>query len=195
MPKQGRAAVETFINASYLLAESDDVAARAIEHASYATWRHYNRRIGNGDFTLDLHADPDPQGTLEREYSEFSGKGAGSWTKLDVPSRIQRVGKLVGRRPGARLLAAYGLIYSLSSEIIHGSPYGANYFYFGHADGGSTVEEFRAWTARQLENVLIAALHAASGYLAAFFEKQNMQTPMAAEEEVFQRLLALSTGP
>lgn len=123
-----RSAIESYVNASYLLAESDEVAARAIRYVSFASWRHHNRKFGSGEFSIEVRSDPDSSATLVNEYPEFSGKGKGVWTTLDVPSRIRRVGALAGHRAGSRLLAAYGLIYSLSSEIIHGSPFGASYF-------------------------------------------------------------------
>jgi len=190
-----RSAVESFVNASYLLAESDEIAARAIRYVSFASWRHHNRKFGSGEFSIEVRSDPEAQTTLAREYPEFSGKGNGSWTNLDVPSRIRRVGELVGRRAGSRLLAAYGCIYSLSSEVIHGSPFGASYFYFAHLKGERYTEAFLVATVRHLEEILIAVLHSGCGYLSAFFEKQGMHTPLAAEEKIFKRLLDLSTKP
>ena len=112
---------------------------------------------------------------------------------LDVPSRIRRVGELTGRRSGSRLLAAYGLIYSLSSEIIHGSPFGASYFYSAHLNGERTTAAFQAATVRHLEEIFIGVLHAGCGYLAAFFGQQNMQAPLNAEENIFVLLLELSS--
>jgi hypothetical protein len=190
-----RSAVETFVNASYLLAESDEVAQRAIRSVNYASWRHHNRKFGSGAFSIEVRTDSDPAVTLAQEYPEFSGKGKGSWTTLDVPSRIRRVGELSGRRAGLRLLGAYGLIYSLSSEIIHGSPFGVSYFYSAHLKREHTTEAFLAATVRHLEEILIAVLHAGCGYLAAFFGQQGMQAPLAAEEKIFARLLDLGTKP
>lgn len=190
-----RSAIESFVNASYLLSESDDVTARAIRYIDFATWRHHNRKFGSGEFSIEVRSDPDPPATLLKEYPEFYGKGKGSWTNLDVPSRIRRVGELAGRRAASRLLAAYGLIYSLSSEIIHGSPFGASYFYSAHLNGERTTEAFRLATARHLEEIFIGVLHAGCGYLAAFFGQQSMQAPLKAEEKIFTRLLDLSTKP
>lgn len=190
-----RSAIESFVNASYLLAESDDVAARAIRYIDFAARRHHNRKFGSGEFSIEISTDPDPQVTLAQEYPEFSGKGNGSWANLDVPSRIRRVSELAGRRAGSRLLAAYGLIYSLSSEIIHGSPFGASYFYSAYMKGERTIEAFQAATVRHLEEIFIGVLHAGCGYLVAFFEQQNMQGPLKAEEKIFTRLLELSTKP
>ena len=188
-----RSTVETFVNAAYLLSESDEVAERAIKHVRYASWKLDNSRVGSGEFSIEFRSDHTADETLAREFPEFNRKGMGSWTTLDVPSRIRRIGELSGRRAGSRLLAAYSLIYTLSSEIIHGSPFGASFFYSAHLGGESTAEAFVAGTVRQLEEILIAVLHASCGYLAAFFESQQMAAPSAAEHKIFARLLAIST--
>jgi hypothetical protein len=190
-----RSAIESFVNASYLLSESDDVAARAIRYIDFAAWRQHNRKCGSGGFSVDVRSDLDSQVTLSQKYPEFSGKGNGSWTNLDVASRIRRVGELAGCKAGTRLLAAYGLLYSLSSEVIHGSPFGASYFYSAHKTGERSAEAFQTATVRHLEEILIGVLHAGCGYLAAFFGRQNMQAQVKAEEKIFARLLELSTKP
>lgn len=190
-----RSAIESFVNASYLLTESDEVAARAIRYIEFTAWRHHNRKIGSGEFSIEVFTDPDPQATRAQKYPEFCGKGNDSWTSLKVPQRIERIGKLAGSRPAKRLLAAYGLIYMLSSEIIHGSPFGASYFYSAHSKGEATAEAFQTATVRHLEEIFIGVLHAGCGYLAAFFGQQNMHAPLRAEEKIFARLLELSTKP
>jgi len=128
-----RSAVETFINAAFLLSEEDSVAERAIRYVSYAGWKHTNRVVGSGEFALTISSDPDPEGTVANLFPEFSGSGKGSWTSFDTGSRIRRVGELAGCKAGSRLLAAYALIYNISSEIIHGSTYGVSYFYGTHS--------------------------------------------------------------
>ncbi len=190
-----RSAVESFVNASYLLAESNAVADRANRYIEFAAWRQHNRKFGSGEYSIEVRTDPDPVSTLASKFPEFTGKGNRSWTNLDMASRIRRVGELAGRKAGSRLLAAYGLIYSLSSEVIHGSPFGASFFYSAHLKEEQTKEPFIAGTVRQLEEILIAVLHAGCGYLAAFFEKQQMQAGLDAEEKLFKRLMALSTKP
>lgn len=190
-----RSTVESFVNASYLLAESNAVADRAFRYIEFAAWRQHNRKFGSGGYSIEGRSDPNPASTLASKFPEFTGKGNGSWTNLDMPSRIRRVGELAGRKAGSRLLAAYGLIYSLSSQVIHGSPFGASFFYSAHLKGERTTEAFVAGTVRQLEEILITVLHAGCGYLAAFFEKQQMQVGLEAEDKLFKRLMALSTKP
>jgi uncharacterized protein DUF5677 len=187
-----RSAVESFINAAYLLSETDAVTERAIKYIQFAHWKHHNRRFGSGEFAIEIRTDPSPDETLARKFPEFAGKGKESWTTLDTPSRVRRVGQLSGRKAGARLLAAYGLIYSLSSEIIHGSPFGASYFYSAFLDKEMTTDAFVKGTVRQIEEILIAVLHAGCGYLSAFFEAQNMKALIAAEQRLFDKLLEVS---
>ncbi|ANE54696.1 DUF5677 domain-containing protein [Methylomonas sp. DH-1] len=190
-----RSALESFVNASYLLSESDEVASRAIRYVNFAAWRLHNKKIGSGEFSFELRSDPDPSIALATEWPEFSGKGQGNWTALDVPSRIRRVGELAGRRAGSRLLGGYALIYSISSEIIHGSPFGASYFYSGHSNGEKTADALVVGSVLHLEEIFVAVLHAGCGYLSAFFGLQDMEAPLKAEEKIFERLLDLSTKP
>lgn len=188
-----RSSIETFVNAAYLLSESDEVSERTIRHVDYAAWKHHNRRVGSGEYSLEVSSDPNAKQTLATQFLEFQGKGMGSWSALDVPSRIRRVGELTGKQAGSRLLASYALIYGLSSEVIHGSPFGVSYFYTGRLAGETTTEAFRESTARQLEEILIAVLHAACGYLTAFSDAQDLARLRAAEQKIFDRLLELST--
>ena len=188
-----RSAIETYVNASFLVSETDAVSERAIRHIDYAAWKHHNRKVGSGEFSIEISSDPEAQQTVASQFPEFQGKGMGVWSSLDVPSRIRRVGELSSKQAGSRLLASYALIYSLSSEVIHGSPFGVSYFYSGPLGATASTEPFREGTVRQLEDILVAVLHAACGYLAAFAKVQGLAPLAKAEEKLFLRLLDLST--
>lgn len=187
-----RTSIESFINAAYLLSESDAVAERAIKYVSFANWKRCNRKFGSGDYSIEINSDPHADETLANKFPEFSGKGNGSWTSLDTPSRIRRVGELAGRKSGARLLAAYGLTYSLSSEVIHGSPFGASFFYSAYLGKEALLDDFMQGTVKQLEEIMIAILHAGCGYLSAFFNIQNMIALSSAEQRLFEKILEVS---
>lgn len=191
-----RSAIESFINASLFVADEDEVSERAIRYASYASWKHTNRIVGSGIFTLKITSDPTLEETIATDFSEFSGKGKSTWTNLDVPSRIRRIGELAGKKAGSRLLAAYALVYSLSSEIIHGSTFGVSYFYGAHLKehGQQNVEAFRDSTAQQVVDILVALLHALAGFLVAFFEIQEMKKPREEEQRLFDHLYQISTA-
>jgi hypothetical protein len=186
-----RSAIESFINAAYILVESDAVAERAAKYVAFASWKQMNRQVGSGDFSMKLSTSPLVQDATSPEFPEFAGSGNGVWTKLDVPSRFRKVGELAGRKAGSRFLAAYALVYSLSSEIIHGSPYGVNYFFQTHLPPSPTVEDFKDATGKQLEDLLVAVSHAVAGYVSTFFRSQGMLAPYLAEQDLFNKLLAL----
>lgn len=187
-----RSVVEGFINASFFMTQPLEVAERALRHALYAAWKHNNRVIGTGEFAISLYADADPQKTLTEHFPEFSGKRQGSWTELDVPSRIQRVGDVV-RAAGGALLGAYGGIYAVSSEIIHGSVYGFSYFYSAHVRE-PTTEAFQAGTREQIVDILLSVSHAASGFLATFANVHRFGPLVLDEHELFKRIYRTATG-
>lgn len=184
-----RSAVESFINAAYVLAEADSVAERAARWVRYRAWREVNRTVGSGAFTLRVSADG---AEVPAEFVEFTDKGASrEWATVDAASRVRRVGELAGHKAGGRLLAAYALIYAASSDVIHGTPFGANYFYqVFQSSGAATVNDFREGTGRHVAHILSATSHAVAGYLSAFFRLLGMSAPYLAEQEAFNRLLA-----
>lgn len=183
-----RSAVESFINAAFLVTQGEPAAERAIRYVKYRQWKLHNRSVGEGTFTLKLSSERE-QAESPPEFAEFTGKGQDMWTTLALPSRINKVGQVAGSKAGSRLLAAYTLIYSVSSEVIHGSPFGISYFYSRGAP--NSVEEFQQSTSHQLEDILVALGHAAAGYLSAFYTHQGMEPACVAEQALFNRLLAL----
>lgn len=188
-----RTVIEAFINAAFFVTQPIDVAQRAIRHVEYASWKHHNRIIGSGEMMFAVNSDEDPKKTLQEKFPEFAGKGQGSWTTLDAPSRIDRIGREV-RAAGGALLGAYGMIYAVSSEIIHGSVYGMNYFFSSHTKDRTSVESFRHGVQEQLIDILSAASHAASGFLAAYANTEKFGPIVLDEHELFKRMYKTATG-
>ena len=188
-----RAVVEGFINAAFFTTQPVEVSQRALDHRSYAAWKHDNRVVGTGDFMFTLGSDPDPKATIARNFPEFSGKGRDSWSTLDAPSKIDRIGKIV-RASGGALLGAYAGIYAISSEIIHGSVYGMSYFMSAHGSKETTTGAFLASTEEQMIDILSATGHAASGFIAAFANIHNFGPLVLDEHELFKRLFKAATG-
>ncbi|WP_439865993.1 DUF5677 domain-containing protein [Pseudomonas syringae] len=182
-----RSCIESFINASFLLAEDNAKAERAVRWVKYRAWKQHNRSVGTGNFAIRISSDtPTPE-----EASEFTGKGASrEWSEYDTPTRLKRVGELAGGKAGSRLLAAYTLVYATSSEIIHGSPYGVNYFYQAYLPPVPTVEDFRQATQRQVEDILCAVCHALAGYLSCSTRVLGLRQMYTAEQGLFNQLLA-----
>ena len=90
-------------------------------------------------------------------------------------------------------MGAYGGIYAVSSEVIHGTVYGMSYFFSVHRKD-ETVEAFRMATVEQVIGILIAVSHASSGFLSAFASVQKLGQFVLAEHDMFKRLFKVSTG-
>lgn len=185
-----RSVVEGFINAAFFVTQSVEVSHRALEYRHFAAWKHRNRIIGNGDLMIALGV-PDPKAQAKKLFPDFAEKGQDSWTSLDAVSRIGKIGKVI-RASGGTLMAAYGGIYAVSSEVIHGSVYGMSYFFSAHRKEDS-AEAFRAATVEQIIDILIAVSHASSGFLSAFANVQKLGQFVLAEHELFKRLFKIST--
>jgi hypothetical protein len=188
-----RAVVEGFINASFFVTQPVEVSERAIKHMDYAAWKHTNRSIGNGDFAFALRTWPDPKATAARLFPEFVGRGRDSWTSLDAPSKINRIGKVAGRSGGA-LLGAYAPVYAVSSEIIHGSVYGMSYFMSAHSGEVKSVDAFQAGTRAQVIDILTAVIHATSGFLSAFAKVHDCKPLIDVERDLFKRMYRTVLG-
>ena len=134
----------------------------------------------------------DPKAQAAKLFPDFAEKGKESWTSLDAVSRINKIGKVVSASGGA-LMGAYGGIYAVSSEVIHGSLYGMSYFFSAHKKE-ETVEAFRAATVEQVIDILIAVSHASSGFLSAFANVQKLGQFVLAEHDMFKQLFRVSTG-
>ncbi|WP_434110102.1 hypothetical protein [Paraburkholderia caffeinilytica] len=186
-----RSVVEGFINAAFFVTQSVEISRRALVHRHFAAWKHHNRIIGNGDIMIAIGA-ADPKLEAARLFPDFAGKGKESWTALNAVDRIGRIGKVVKASAGA-LIGAYGGIYAVSSEVIHGSVYGMSYFYSAHVRE-QTVEGFKSGTIEQVIDILIAVSHASSGFLSAFSNVQRLGPLVLAEHDVFKRLFKVTTG-
>lgn len=186
-----RSAMESFINAAYLVVEDDAVAERAVRWVKYRSWREFNKTVGSGAFSLTIKSEPSYD-EAPAEFAEFLTKGSSrEWCILDTPSRIRRIGELAGNKAGSRFLGAYANLYSVSSEIIHGSPYGVNYYFQAHLDSERSVDALRERDLRHVEDILVDLCHSVAGYLAAFFSSQHMAAPNVAEQELFNRFLQI----
>lgn len=188
-----RAVVEGFINAAFFATQPVEVAQRALKHCSYAAWKHHNRIIGTGDFMFSIGDDPDPKATIAQRFPEFSGKGQDSWSNLTAPAKIDRIGK-VSPASGGAFLGAYGGIYAVSSEIIHGSVYGMSYFMGMARNTEPTIDAFLSRTESQMIDILCAVGHAASGYISAVANVHKFGPLVLEEHELFKRLFKAATG-
>lgn len=188
-----RCVVEGFINAAFFVTQPVEVSQRALAHINYAAWKHSNRVIGSGDFMMTLGNDSNPKATAAKLFPEFAGRGQDSWCALDTPSKINQIGKIV-RASGGAFLGAYGGIYAVSSEIIHGSVYGMSYFMSTYTGSEQTTEAFQRGTQEQMIDILSAVGHAASGFISAFANIHKFGPLVLEEHELFKRIFKAATG-
>lgn len=176
-----RSAVETFINAGYVLSGGEQLAEKAIHHTQQKFHRVLNKKVGRGEYQIHISASPlptvDDQAGLKKALEEFTtaqGREK-NWADDSVPMRIERIGQTLGVIPASGFLGAYALVYADGSEIIHGSLFGIQLFYRGLAKPPENVEEFRALTAKHLEGILFAVFLALNSYLRAFCMLQKFK--------------------
>jgi hypothetical protein len=196
-----RSAVETFVNATYVLAGGDALAEKAIRHAQQKLHRGFDRSIGRGEYKIYITASPMPdikgQPELKAALEEFTtARGREkSWTDDSVPMRIEKVGQALGVVPASGLLGAYALIYGDASEIIHGSLFGIQLFYHGRTKSLASVEDFRALTAEHLEGIFFAVFLALNSYLRAFSMSQNFSVLDRHLERIFDEFMQAIRAP
>ena len=169
-----RSVLETLINASYIMVEEDGVAEKALRYAAYADYKYSNREIGSGKLRLKISSTSgDEEPKLKQFLSEFKGKK--SWADLDLPNRIRVIGERGFESAEQDFLGAYALIYSVSSDIIHGSPYGFRFF-MNHIDKKNlSNSNFLKGVEEHLEWVLISTTLALCAYISVFSKINNME--------------------
>ena len=126
-----RVLFETIVNASFILAEGDSSAARALRHAQQKAFRDLDRSIDingqmlqlkwSGEFDLDRN--PDLKAALD-EFTSNRGREK-PWTPENVRERVNFIDQRYGRDVSGMLQFGLLSIYQHSSEIAHGSLYGA----------------------------------------------------------------------
>lgn len=129
-----RSLVELTVNMCYIMAEGTSAAEAAIRHAQQKSFRDLTRTSTVGASTIGLMADglPDPAEipNLEIALKEFTSRGGRErdWTDFSIDDRIARAGAVLGSRVLTALHFARFIVYRHSSEVLHGSFFGAIWF-------------------------------------------------------------------
>jgi hypothetical protein len=196
-----RSAVETLINAGYVLAGGESLAEKAIRHAQQKSYRDLDRTFGRDEYTFRIAASEMPEVNrhteLKKALDEFtSAQGREkNWTDDSVPMRIEKIGQVLGVVPASDFLGAYALVYADGSEIIHGSLFGIHLFYRGRSKPPEHVEDFRALTAEHIEGILFAAFLALNAYLRGFCMLQGFAVLDDLMKGLFDRFLDAVRAP
>lgn len=127
----GRMVLETLINACYILAEGESTAELALRHANQKSYRDLERKLQVGDFHLSLShpgkIEPQQDSDLTHALNEFtSAKGREkNWTNKTVKERLEVIDKIFGTEVSGQFSFAFFGLYNNSSELVHGTVYGA----------------------------------------------------------------------
>lgn len=123
---------ETCVNLVYILAAGSSAAEKASRHALQKSIRDLDRKQKIGDLEIslkwsgevDLSSIPDAADAM-KEYTGKKGREITSWTSESLLKRIEFIGDTFGRRVPIILSMSLVAIYRYSSEIAHGTLYGA----------------------------------------------------------------------
>ena len=129
-----RGVVEGCVNILYLMVSGDDVLEQAVQHALQRTYRRQNYEHAIGSSRVQVQrvgkdGEPPqlPQVVLDAiaEFSTKQGREIREWTAAPLTSRMETIGEVLGDRVLQSLHIAYDAVYRDSSEIIHGTLFGA----------------------------------------------------------------------
>ncbi|GAB1582632.1 DUF5677 domain-containing protein [Phyllobacterium phragmitis] len=193
-----RSAAETAVNIAFIAVSDPAVTERAIQHMRQKRWRDLKRtgRIGKRNFSVSrkIKASITDFPGLEDALAEFTTK-KGSEIRDWTPETIeQRIGIIEQKSEKAGLLLASSIfsIYRPSSELLHGTFYGVNYFWQGSRDEPVTSREAfeHLWMHDHFITLLSSLLFAVSGAIYAVATGRQLQAHFAEQE----RMLALLRG-
>jgi hypothetical protein len=166
-----RSAVETAVNAAYIAVGGEALAEQAIRHMRQKRWRDLSREANIGGWRMSvsreigLTADdlPGLPESLE-EYTNKRGREVRDWTPATIEERIDAVTER-SRRAGLCFGAAVFAIYRPSSELLHGTYYGVNYFWQGRLalPARSRASFDHLWLLEHFGTLLSAMFFGASG--------------------------------
>lgn len=202
-----RSVIETAVNAAYIAVGGETVAEQAIKHMRQKRWRDLSREASVGGWRMKVRMDvdvlpDDVPGLPEalKEYTNKRGSEVRDWTPDNIEKRIDAVAK---KCPGADLPfgAAVFAIYRPSSELLHGTYYGVEYFWQGSSNQYvGTKEAFdRVWLFDHFVTLLSTAFFAVAGSvhtMSAVFNlrKENMQVQERLNQELMKLVDEMNTA-
>lgn len=190
-----RSAVETAVNAAYVAVGGAPMADQAVRHMRQKRWRDLSREASIGGWRMTVSRDvgltPDDLPGLPEalaEYTNKRGREIRDWTPASIEERIDTITERC-KRAGLCFGAAVFAIYRPSSELLHGTYYGVNYFWQGSRDqpARSRAAFDRLWLLEHFVTLVSAMFFGASGAIdamAAVFElpeHANRQDGLAQE--------------
>lgn len=158
-----RVVYETAVNACFILAKGEAIAERAWRHARQKSLRDLDRIVQVADKTLRFRwsgadqalSDPENQRLLQ-EFTSSSGRELSAWTPESIRERVDVVCQRFGYTTTEGMI--YGLLlYRHSSEIAHGTLFGALFVYGATDPSGPprSIETLQAFRTDQFRLILM----------------------------------------
>lgn len=191
-----RSIFEASLNTCYIFAAGNKVATDALEHSRAKSIKDLKResKIGESVIRLsfidsDTISIPPELKTLLRKYETKKGRDK-SWTELNVDARIRFIGNKFTKNIINKLHMARFMIYRHSSEILHGSVFGNNYF-LGALFSKSREElenNFESSIGTKHELVLLCCILSLSSILDCFHLKYGFENLHKLNKELLSNL-------
>ena len=150
------------------------MAQQAVAHARQRSFRDLDRESRIGEQIIRVFREPQPTGDeappeITEALRQFTSKGKErqEWTTESTPGRVLSIGRAFGEEAVTSLHFPYFALYGDSSQIVHGSFYGA-ILPMGMTDGnpaGDTPDELREHSASHLMIVTLMVSAAASALI------------------------------
>jgi len=195
-----RSIVEASINACYIMAKGEDAANRALRHARQKAFRDLERQsiIGNSVINLVFSGKPKPESIegLQEDIEEFTSKTGREkgWIDLSVDERILEAGSVLGGAIATLLHWSRFAVYRHSSEILHGTLFGAMYFLGLTQPGvksGKSLEGFEDSIAQQHVMVLLASQFALFAIVESFHLAYGFSKALEQSEALLGELRSI----
>jgi len=194
-----RSICEAAVNISYLLTSDSEVAQKALRYTAQRIHRENNRSLSLAGIKLSVKApfqvnmtDVDGLDDALKEFTRASGSEIREWSGKTIDQKIELVFKSLPACANS-LAASRIAIYGISSEILHGSPFGAFYFWTALASR-PTVLEARRNLATHFSTALAVSVLAFDGIVQAW--RHSLKQPLlewnsTAVFETFRKTLQI----
>jgi hypothetical protein len=162
-------------------------------------WRDLSREANIGGWRMTISRDvgltPDDLPGLPealQEYTNKRGREVRDWTPASIEERIDAVTQRC-KQAGLCFGAAVFAIYRPSSELLHGTYYGVNYFWQGSREqpARSRAAFDQLWLSEHFVTLLSAMFFGASGAIDALAEVFDLPGHTKRQNELAQELAQL----
>jgi hypothetical protein len=194
-----RSILEGCVNTCYIMAEGRDAANRALRHARQKSFRDLDRRSEVGESVIGLSFEPrpvpgpfasGPETDLETDVQEFTsrtGREKG-WTDLSIDQRIAIAGG-EAKDVLSSLHYARFMIYRHSSEILHGTLFGAMFFHgYTFPLRPKSLEGYFESIGAQHMQILMGTVLAVSAVLERFHRTYGFSTAYARSRALIREM-------